>query len=315
MDEELLKQILTTLGLSEIRNDSNATAALTRQLEHIRTKDYDVLYANLKARLFIPVSNEADPGAESIIARSWNHTGMAEIIANYADDLPLVDAFVSETPVKVQTLGSAFIYTLLDLRRAAKAQSDLDSRRAGAARLAVERKLDRIAAIGDAPSGLRGFVNHPNVPLVSLPNGSWATATADEIQEDMAFLVQSIVTNSMEVHAPDSLLLDTASFMIINQKPIGVDNKQTILKSFLENNPYIKNIDQWTRLNLANAAGDGPRIVAYQRDPMMVELDIPMEFEQLPPQARNMAFVVACWLRTAGVTFHYPLSAAYSDDI
>lgn len=315
MNEDQILAMLAALGLdSEFRGDSAATAALSRQLEHIKSQTYDILYANMKARQFIPVSTEVDPGAETIVAREWNHTGMAEIIANYSDDLPLVDAFVAETSIRVQTLGSAYEYTRLDMLRAGKAKSDLPKRRAAAARLAIERRIDRIASIGDASTGLRGLLNHPNVPLVVLPTGGWGAATADQIMADMHHLAQSVVTVSLEVHAPDTMLLDTVSFGIVNTRPVGTDNKNTILKTFLENSPYIKNVDQWIRLNTADAAGTGPRIMVYHRDPMMVELEIPMEFEQLPPQARNLSYITPCIARVGGVVFHYPLSAAYADN-
>ena len=320
ISESKVREILEAIGVdpdndeSGIRRDSNATAALTRQLEHVKSKTYDILYANLKARQFIPESNEVDPGAETIVTREWNHTGMAEIISNYADDLPLVDAFVNENVTRVQTIGSAYQYTVQDMQRAVKAANDLDGKRANAARLAIERKIDRIAAIGDASTNLRGLLNHPNVPLVTLPTGTWASATADQILTDMHHLAQSVVNVSAEVHEPDTMLLTPALFGLVNSKRVGLENSDTILTTFLKNSPYIKNVDQWNRLNTADAGGTGPRIMVYTRDPNMVELEIPLAYDQLPPQARNLAFVVPCFARVGGVVFHYPMSAAYADN-
>ena len=57
-------------------------------------------------------------------------------------------------------------------------------------------------------------------------------------------------------------------------------------------------------MDFADAAGTGPRMLTYQRDPEILELIIPQDFEQFPPQARNLAFVVPCHARIGGVVTH-----------
>jgi hypothetical protein len=46
---------------------------------------------------------------------------------------------------------------------------------------------------------------------------------------------------------------------------------------------------------------------------VVVHLVIPQDFEQMPPQPKNLAFSVPTHGRIGGVTFHYPLAAAYMD--
>ena len=77
----------------------------------------------------------------------------------------------------------------------------------------------------------------------------------------------------------------------------------------------ITDVDFWHKLDLADAAGTGPRMVTYQRDPEVLELVIPQEFEQFPPQARNLAFVVPCHARVGGVVVYYPLAIVYTDGL
>jgi hypothetical protein len=294
--------------------DANETAVLLRQLEHVKARTFDVKYPALKARQFIPVSGDAAPGAETITYRQWNEFSMAKIIANYADDLPLVDVAVQEFVSKVHSLGKAYNWSIQDLRRSAMAGAQLDVRRATAARRAIERTIDEIAAFGDADGGLGGFLNNANVTIVTLPTaGAWTGLTPAQIIENMNFMAQAIIIATLEVHIPDTMLFDTTTFSHIAQTPIAVDNQTTILQSFLANNPYIRNIDQWTKLNLANAAGNGPRAVTYMRDPEILSLEIPQEFEQFPPQNRNLSFVVPCHARVGGVIMYYPLALNYTD--
>lgn len=311
----VLENNLPQMGL---HLDAGETAFLSRDLEAVKARTYDVQYAALKARQFIPTSNDVDSAAETITYRVWDEYGMAEVIANYADDLPLADVSVREETTPVRSLGKGYQYSIQDIRRSAMAarngnNASLDQKRAMAARTAVERAIDRIAAVGDADAGLPGFLNNANVPNVVLPNGGWASATSAQIIEDLNFMAQQIVSATLEVHEPDTLLLDTDSYAIIAQKPVAVDNQTTVLRSFLENNPYIKNIDQWTRLNTAGPSST-PRIVMYQRDPMVLELEVPQEFEQFPPQAKNLAFQIPCHARVGGTVIRYPLAIAYADN-
>lgn len=308
-------------GLLGERFDANETAALAQQLEYVKSQTYDIRYVETRARQFIPVSTEVDPGAEHITYRQYNEYGIAKLIANYADDLPLVDVDAREFSSPVRSLGDAYQWSVQDLRRSAMAARsgrgstmDIDTRRARAARNAMERKVELLAAFGDAATGLPGLLNNPNVPLVTLPNGSWATATPAEILEDLRFLAQSVVTLTNAVEKPNTILMDVASYGLISGTPIGTDLDRTILSVFLDNNPYITDVDMWELLGTADAAQTGPRLVVYNRDPQYLSLEIPQDFEQLPPQARNLAYVVPCHMRFGGVLIHYPLSMAYADN-
>lgn len=298
------------------RMDARETAHLAKQLEHVKARTYDVKYPAMKARRFIPVSNATPSGAETITYRQWDQYGMAKVVSNYADDLPRVDVVAKEFTSKVKSLGDAYGYSVQDLRRSAMAGSQLDTKRAQAARRAIESAIDEIAAFGLAGGGLTGFANNANVPVVSPANGSWTSASAPlDILEDMNKLVQSIVTATKEVHIPDTLLLPSNRFSIISQMFMSADNNKTVLRAFLDNNPYIRNVDQWHKLDEADAGGTGPRMVAYLRNPEILELEIPQEFEQFPPERRNLAFIIDCHARIGGVSMYYPLGVAYMDGI
>ena len=299
--------------------DAKFTAVLNDQLEAIKAATYDIKFAVLKARLFIPVSNEVDTGATSITYRQWTEYGVAKIIANYADDLELVNALVEEFTSPVKSIGKAYQFTVQDLRASAMSGARLDSRLATAARNAIERGIEQIAAFGrigtDPSGGLTGLLNHPNVPLVTPITGSWASATPAQIVADLNKIVASVVTSTLETHTPNTILMSSDLFEIINQTPIAVDNQTTILRSFLANNVYITDIDTWQPTELADAGGTGPRLVCYFRDPEVLELEIPQEFEQFPPEARNLSFIVNCHARVGGVIIHYPFAIAYMDGL
>ena len=309
-EEQYIQLVAQQMG---VRLDANETAHLLKQLEHVKAQTYDVRHGPNKAKMFIPVDSSADPGAESITYRQWDQFEMAKVIANYADDLPLVDVTVKEFTCPVKSLGSAYQWSIQDLRRAAMAGSNLDQRRARACRMAIERKIDDIGAFGEPNTGLLGLLNNPNIPITVLPNlGAWPTLTPDQIIENLNAMASAATIATLEAFNNDTMLLDTVSYNHIAQEHIAVDNRMTILKAFLENNPYIRNIDQWTKLNTAGVANIH-RSVTYFRDPTVLQFNIPMEFEQFPPQAKSLSFVVPCHARVSCVEVHYPLALTYAD--
>lgn len=301
-----------------IRIDAGETAALARQLEFIYAQTYDVKYAELKARRFIPIDTSVDAGAEFFTYRQWDMLGMAKLIANYADDLPRVDALAKEFVAPIKSLGASYGFSIQDMRRAAMSGSQLDARRARAARRAHEQSFDDIMAFGNADAGLEGFTNNANVPIVAPPTGAWIGGAVSPLLmiADLNALVNSIIIATLETFIPNTLLLSNLAFQRINSTPMSTtgDADKTVLRFFLDNNPYITDIDQWNKLNAAGAGGVS-RAVCYMRSNEVLEGVEPQPFEQFPPQARNLEFVIPTHSRIGGVRVMYPLAMAYMDDL
>lgn len=311
MLDSYLQIIFRAAGL---RLDANESAALAKQLEHVKAQTYDVLRSPRKVRQFVPVDTSVPAGAETITYRAWDEVGAAEVIANYADDLSLADAHAIELTAKVKSLGKAYQWSIQDLRRSEMAGMQLDARRGRAAANAMENAVERIGAKGDAATGLLGCLNNPNVPTAAAAFAIEQATSVDNILAVLNDAAQAVVDQSAEVHIPDTMILPSAAYGHIASRRVDATNNKTILQAFLETNPYIRNVDQWIQCNDAGA-GATTRMWVYTRSPDMLTLDIPQEFEQLPPQARNLAFVVPCHMRIAGVRYYYPLSAVYRDGV
>lgn len=300
--------------------DSNEAAFFEQELEHIKSKSYDVLRRQLKHRQYIPVSFEAGPGAESIAYTQYDQTGVAKLISNYADDLPLANVKGKKFVQSVEGIGIGYKYSLQDLRASMMANKRLDDRLAKAAMRGNAETEETLAAFGSA--GLfNGFLNHPNVPAISAVdigsgNTTWIAdnKTADQINADFTLLVTTIVDGTNEVEQPDSIIIPSKQYIHISSKRIA-DTNETFLSWYLRTNPYVKNVGTWDRLKKADEAGTGPRMVGYNRDPEKVTLEIPQDFEILPAQPQGLTFFVPTHSRFGGTIFYYPLSACYMDDI
>lgn len=291
----------------------------SRELEEIRSKTYEVKYVNLIARNLIPVDSTIDPGVAVVIYRIYDMVGTAKIIADYADDLPRADVVVTEATVKPKNLGDSYGYSYQEMREASYAKVPLDAKKAAAARRAIEQAIDKIAALGDAATGLLGLLNQPNTNLYTVPNGvsgfpDWARKTPDEIIKDINGILNGIVSLTKGVETPNRLLLPIEQYTFITSTPRSSTSDTTIAEYVMKNNPYLEEIIPWNRLDGAGASGTD-RMVAYRNDPDALQLIIPEEFRQLPPQERNLETIVNCIARIGGVIVYYPLSISYGDGI
>lgn len=311
-----LNQILArALNKSVDRLDATETAQFARALERIKARTFDVKYADLKARKFIPVSSECSNADTAFTYRQWDWRGMAKIVANYATDFPSVTAMAKEFTAKIVSVGDSYSYSVQDVRAAMQSGNELPTRLQTAAYRAINNTIDEIAAKGIPDQGVPGFLNHPNVPLLTLPTGNWAGATDTQILADLAYMATQITVNTDGVHTPDTVLFDSQSWGRVSQMVTGSGTfADTVLSVFLRTNPYVKNADLWIKLDTADAAGTGPRVVMYRRDPEILELEIPQEPEEFPPQAAGMAFVINCHARVGGLRMSYPLACAFADN-
>jgi hypothetical protein len=299
--------------------DASENAFFGEQLEQIKAQTYDRKYPMLKSRQYIPLDGSIDPATEVLRVRSYTQTGVAKLIASYADDLPRADVFAVEHQVAFRSIGNSYGYNVAEVRAASKSGVALDARRAAAARRAHEIIIDRVLASGDATTGLIGFLNQPNALTYTVPadgTGSsalWSTKTPALIVRDMVGLCEFIHLQTNEQEQPNMLLLPRVEFTRIRTTRFDSNSDRTILQWFQQVYPGV-GVDSWERL-LTAGAGSTKRMVAYNMSPDLLQGAVPLEFLQHPPEKRGLEYIVPCESRVGGVLAYYPLSIAYGDGI
>ncbi len=307
------------------RLDANETMVLELMLQQMRARTADIIYPEFKARRFVPITSEVDPGAESWAYQQWDRVGMAKIIANYADDIPKVATFSKKFTQFIETLALGYDWSWLDMQRTAKAGVPLKARKAEAVRQGFEQRIEEIAAIGIKDTGATGLLNNTNVPAIgaaAAAGGGHTTAwaggdkTPQEVLDDLHAMEDGVITNTLGAQAPDTMLLPLAQYRYISKTSLitgNQDPKNTILRVFLDKATNIRSIDWWLYLSTANSGA--PRAIAYKRDPIVVHLELPMEQQEMPPQAKGLAMEVNSVGRIGGVAYEYPLAAIYMNGI
>lgn len=306
-------------NVSTIRLDAEESIFFARQLQHIKRQIWDIDFPTLKARMLIPISREADPGDNSIVYREFEKVGVAKIISTYADDLPRIDIQGRETVAVVRSIGASYGFSRQDIRAARKAGVNLSSRKASDTREAFLREENSIAWEGAPNYGITtGMINNANATLVTLPaDGTGATTefankTADQIIRDLLSIIFAPFENTFGIEQPNTMLLPLSVWRIVNTTPRG-NTDTSVLEYVKKNAPFMSKFDWLNELTDAGAGGED-RIMVYMASPDKVTLEIPMDFTEYEPQARNLEWVIPTEGRTAGVIVYKPLSMAYCDD-
>lgn len=309
----------------EQRLDANETMVLEKQLEYMRARTADIERPEFKARLLVPITSEVDPGAETWAYSQWDRIGMAKIVANYADDIPKVATFAKKFVQAIETIALGYGWSWLDLQRTARAGVPLRTRLAQAVRDGFEQRIELIAATGIPETGATGLLNSPNVPTIAAaapatgtdPSWGGPDKTPLEIVDDLLAMENAVVLNTKGVRSADTLVLPLSKLVYISQKSIyntaPSNPLDTILSTFLAKSRTITNVEFWFP---ADTADDGdPRAVMYKRDPTVVHLELPLEQQELPPQAKNLSLEINSVGRIGGVAWEYPLAGSYMDGI
>lgn len=303
-------------------SEDDASVFFARELDHVKAESYDVEYPEFTALNLFPVSNDTDPGAETVTYYTYDKTGLASVIDNYSTDLPRADVTGKPSYAQVKSIGDSYGYSAQEMRASRMAGKSLDARKAESARYQIDNLTNKIAWRGDDASGLMGVLSTgQNVPLYTITNGAsnkadWANKTADEILADINGMQKQVARVTKNVERPDTLCVPSDVYMDISTRRIP-DTATTVKVFLLANAPYLKDIVSAAELD-ADAVDTNPyakdsdgKGVAFlfKNDKRKMALENPMPFMQYPLQVKGLETIIPCEARTAGVIFYYPLSA------
>jgi hypothetical protein len=283
----------------------------------IKAQTYDIEYPEFNATRLFPVESSVDPGIETITYYSYDKTGMAQIIADYSDDLPRADVLGKPYTAKIRGLGASYAYSVQDMRASRYAGKSLDVRRGEAARRAIDALINRIAWCGDETHGLRGVLSSENqIPIWTPPTNAGQTSTKfkdkspDEVLATFSGALRYMSDTTKGVERPDTIVLDEGNYIYLATTPRSSESDTTLLKWLSDNLPNIT-FDRASELGASteyNPFGDQAVMVIYRNDPRKLTIEIPLLFNQLPVQPKNLAFEIQCEARIAGAIIYYPMS-------
>lgn len=300
----------------------NAGIFFAKQLAYVKSKAYDKEFPELTGLKLFPQTSEVDEGAMYMEYYSYEPVGFADIIANYASDLPRVDVKGTPHRAEIVGIGNSYGYNVQELRACRRnallgTMKPLDAARAEAARRAYDIKINHLIWHGDEKTGIIGVLSSGNnIPVYTLTNGAggkadWASKTADEIAADIAGMLNYIDTMTQGVEHPDSWAMPNDLYTSLNLRRID-GTGESVLSYIKNHTPQIVNWEVAGELSKSNTDynSTGKNIgLLYTKDAEKMAHEVPLAFLQHAPQERNLEMVINCEGRDAGMVIPYPLSA------
>ena len=299
-------------ALPAVTRHDSLSAFVGQELLQIMPELYNRKFPLLDATRWIPGKSNINPGAMAWAFYGFDQRGEARFLGQNANDIPRADISKDMQAYPIRTIVSSYGWTLEEMENARFSGTPLETGKADAARRAIAELEYRTLLFGSAERNIPGFLNNPNVPIVEPTTGGWATATVDQIIDDLTGIVDAVPLQSNETHRTTVVLLPYIQWRRVQTARIA-NTSETALSFVQKVNPGI----EFGALRDLATAGEGgtTRAVAYERDPMNLGAVIPLAFQQIDPQVWGMETVVPVRERIGGTVVFYPYSMAYIDGI
>jgi hypothetical protein len=312
--EEIRKDAATMM-----RADSVETLIPARSLEQIMAEVLRDEFGPRYSSRDIPIGDfGVAPWTDRFVQRRLSRLGMLQYVMSA--DMPTGDVMAQEITHKLYTLGGKAEMSWFESQTAAYAGIDVMGEKLMERREAAEDTQDTILINGDAAIANGGFiryglVNHPEVPVASLPNGDWANpaTTPDEIMEDVLYLVRLHRTQSRRLEPADTLRVPEAQYSAL-ERPRSSTSDKTIRQWLLENIPELTSIEALPELETAAADG-GARALLYTKSDRVLRGVVPMGFSFVAEEVSKLRTYVWGIMRMVGLIVRRPFAMVYADNI
>ncbi len=300
------------------RADANESIFFARDLEFQESTVYEKKYPQIKFRQLFPVNNQGGAAVLFVTYKMLDKTGIAQVITDYAQDLPRVNLSGIEVTKQVFSVADSAVYSQREVDAAMATGTNLDSTLLSTMREAYERKLDEIASTGHVRSGLEGFNTNGNIPIIApgtsagVGDDTWPNKTIDEIILDFSSAYNAVPANSSNVHEPNTFMLSPERLALLGQ--LRITGTAEPLSTFLAKAYPGCSFLTWHRMSTASAAG-AQRLACGVRSSDVLEFREPMPFRIYPLERKGLTYTYSGEGRTAGMVVRYPLAWVFMDGI
>lgn len=274
-----------------------------RELTQILKRTYETEYPATSALELFPVTNELDRHTMNFEYLKFDGAAMAKIIADYTDDLPTVDAMSSTETGKVFRMGNAWLISIDEIITGTALNRRLSDRKAVLAREAHATLLNRLVFKGSKPHKIVSVFDNPNITRVT--SAGWNT-DADAASEELTTLLETVETLTNGRHKVTNIVLPPSKRRLLYKRM--PETTKTYLEWFSEQNAGIT-ITSISELEDIDGAGT-KAVLAYEKDPMNMSIEIPEAFNMLPMQPKDLHFKVPCTSKATGLIVYRPLTIA-----
>ena len=300
-EQNAIKVAMQGMGIDANKLDAHGIWTVN-QLTQLLNRQYEQAYPQTGVLELFPVTTELSPVTKNFEWLEFDGVTSAKIIADYTDDLPTVEAMASEKTGKVFRLGNAWFISIDEIKAGQALGSSLSDRKASLAREGHETLVNDLVFKGSAPHNIVSVFNQPNINRIT--SASWTTPEIafSELQD----LIETIEDVTLGRHHVTNIVIPPSKRRLLTQKMPDVT--ESYLAWFKENYP---NVTITAIAELEDIDGAGTKgVLAYEKDPMNMSIEIPERFNMLPMQPKDLHFKVPCTSKCTGLIVYRPLTIA-----
>ena len=300
-EQNAIKVAMQGMGIDANKLDAHGIWTVN-QLTQLLNRQYEQAYPQTGVLELFPVTTELSPVTKNFEWLEFDGVTSAKIIADYTDDLPTVEAMASEKTGKVFRLGNAWFISIDEIKAGQALGSSLSDRKASLAREGHETLVNDLVFKGSAPHNIVSVFDQPNINR--LTSASWTTPEIafSELQD----LIETIEDVTLGSHHVTNIVIPPSKRRLLTQKMPDVT--ESYLAWFKENYP---NVTITAIAELEDIDGAGTKgVLAYEKDPMNMSIEIPERFNMLPMQPKDLHFKVPCTSKCTGLIVYRPLTIA-----
>lgn len=275
-----------------------------RDLEAIDKKVYEPKKEQLLARTLFSLKTDVHEGAESYLYDVMTESGSAKIIANGADDIPLVDGDIESYSQPIFSIASAFAVTLQEQRAAAMTGQTIDTAKAGIVQRAIAEKENRLVFHGDKKHGLKGIINADGIQKTNFSKKA-SELTGKEFLEELR-KAKALITNISGFADARLMLLVPPTISDLLDKDFDDLTGKTVKEKLNDRNWFdkIKTVTDLERDE--NGKKTDPCILIVEDSAETVEILLPKDISRLQEEVSSFKIKVPYEERCGGVIIRQP---------
>lgn len=290
-----------------------------RDLQAIDNILYEAPKEELVARSILNVKTDVHPGAEFYGYNVLTRSGSAKIIANGADDIPMVDTDMTRHIVTIYSIATSFRVSIQEQRAAQLTNSPIDATKAETARRAISEKENNISFIGDKKFNIMGIANATGIQISNAAaNGTgsstkWSAKTSEQIIEDVRLAKKKITVLPGYGGAVLVLALPPDQYEELNRRYSDFDSR-TIRKVLEENSWFASGIKRVADLTGVGTSSTDAMII-MDTAKSTAELLLPMDITRHKEEYKFPNTKVPLEERFGGVILRAPQAVIRVDGI
>jgi hypothetical protein len=301
---------------------------VTRAFEDMEAAFEEVRYPDHMWRECIPqasVDTGVNPGADTASYGIEDWKGKGAFRGRLDSVVPTVGRTVDKALIPIQPAGVTAIFDRDDARKMTFGyNTNLLTDLTEIMKKACDNHVEATFFYGNAQYGFKGYLDHPNVPVVTAPNGAGGTATFssktdDEIITDLNNALAKVWTQSNTVHIANVLELPPENFSLIATRKLS-NEKVSILEYFKMNNVTSALTGQPITIRplryLKGAgAGGSQRMIAKEDNARNFKMPFSIPYELLEPQPQGYGVHLLAEYKFGSYHVKFPMAMSYTDGI